>query len=262
MQMLDISVLPMRWRSALRQFAIERADRGMAEASVFRLRHRDGTELYLKIAEGPAVLELRSEIERTKWMEGRGIRVPKVVRVHEDSSLGACLMSPVSGRHPEDLLESPSKIMCDLGSGLRSLHSTPVARCPFDESVSARLRRAREMISAGVIRPEQFAERNEDQGAEGIYNRLLCSIPQHEDEVLVHGDATFDNLLIDDGGRLGFVDCGHAGRGDRYLDLATMLMDINDYFGSDAKRLFATSYGVIDLDLGKLAFFSDLYELF
>jgi len=46
--------------------------------------------------------------------------------------------------------------------------------------------------------------------------------PAGEDLVLVHGDATFDNILIDADQNIGFIDCGHAGRGDRHLDLAAI----------------------------------------
>jgi aminoglycoside phosphotransferase len=80
--------------------------------------------------------------------------------------------------------------------------------------------------------------------------------------VVVHGDATFDNLLIDDAENVGFIDCGHAGRGDRYLDLATMVADIDAYFGPDCIPLFARSYGHAAFDARKLEFFNDLYDLF
>lgn len=118
------------------------------------------------------------------------------------------------------------------------------------------------MIMAGLVSPEYFEERNRGQSPESIYDRLRRRVPEHEDTVLVHGDATFDNLLIDDKGNIGFVDCGHAGRGDRYLDLSTIMMDIDEHFGPDAKQLFLSSYGMSSVEANKLEFFSDLYELF
>jgi aminoglycoside 3'-phosphotransferase II len=257
-----ISVLPKEWRTALREFAIERTAQGMGGASVLRLRSRNDTELYLKIVHGAAVSELRNEIERTKWLEKRGVRVPEIIRVHEDSSLGACLMTVVAGRHPQESFEEIPQLMRDLASGLRSLHSIPAADCAFDESISVRLTRARRMISAGLVRTELFAERNQGLSPQNIYDRLVQSIPEREQNVLVHGDATFGNLLVDDNGTVGFIDCGHAGRGDPYLDLATIIMDIDEHFGSEAIDLFASSYGLTTIDTKKLEFFSDLYELF
>jgi kanamycin kinase/aminoglycoside 3'-phosphotransferase-2 len=80
--------------------------------------------------------------------------------------------------------------------------------------------------------------------------------------VLVHGDATFDNILIDAEGGIGFIDCGHAGRGDRYLDLHAITSDVGEHFGPEWVETFATRYNNIKLDRSKLLFFSDLYELF
>jgi aminoglycoside phosphotransferase len=234
----------------------------MGEATVFRLRNQDSTELYLKIVDGKAVSELRSEIERTKWLQTRGIVVPGIIRVHEDRSFAACLMTAVPGRHPQGLLAPIPAIVLNLATGLRSLHSISADDCPFDESVAARLKRARKMITASLVSPEHFAERNRGLSPQSIYDRLVRSVPENEEGVLVHGDATFDNILIDDKGSVGFVDCGHAGLGDRYLDLQTILTDIEEYFGSKAKHLFAISYGIMEVDSRKLEFFSDLYELF
>jgi aminoglycoside phosphotransferase len=95
-----------------------------------------------------------------------------------------------------------------------------------------------------------------------IYTRLIRTVPEREDIVVVHGDATFDNLLIDDAENVGFIDCGHAGRGDRYIDLATIVADIDAHFGPDCISLFARSYGQAMFDARKLEFFHDLYELF
>ncbi|MGH7248223.1 MAG: phosphotransferase, partial [Pseudomonadota bacterium] len=79
--------------------------------------------------------------------------------------------------------------------------------------------------------------------------------------VVVHGDAKFDNMLIDDDGNVGFIDCGHVGRGDRYLDLEATISDVDEHFGPAWIGMFARDYGV-QLDPAKLQFFSDLYELF
>jgi aminoglycoside 3'-phosphotransferase II len=149
-----------------------------------------------------------------------------------------------------------------LAEGLRKLHSIPARDCPFDETVEARLARARAAIAEGLIDPDYFSERNQGILPQAIYTRLMRTVPEHEDIVVVHGDATFDNLLIDDAENVGFIDCGHAGRGDRYLDLATMVADIDAYFGPDCISLFARSYGHPAFDARKLGFFNDLYELF
>ena len=80
--------------------------------------------------------------------------------------------------------------------------------------------------------------------------------------MLVHGDAMFDNLVMDAAGAVGFLDCGQAGRGDRYLDLALLTGEIEEYFGADGVRVFLAAYGLAQWDEEKATFFCDLYELF
>lgn len=258
----DLSALPGTWRRALGRFAIEPVERGMSEAELFRLRDRAGRERYLKICRGAARSELRNEVERTQWLAARGVRVPRFLRVHEDSVLAAALMTALPGRHPPDAGKPPAELVRHLARGLFKLHSIPALDCPFDEAIKTRLTRARDMIARGLIDPADFAERNRGLAPRAIYDRLIDSVPEREDIVIVHGDATFDNLLIDAAGNIGFIDCGHAGRGDRYLDLSAIIADIDEHFGQDCMSAFARSYGQAALDMGKLGFFSDLYELF
>ena len=256
------STLPQEWRKRLRGFHIEPIERGMSEAKLFHLRDRTGNKLFLKIWLAPQLSESRNEVERTKWLARRRVRVPTFIRVFEDKSLAAILMTALPGHHPQDAPKPRSVLIRNLAQGLFRLHSISSVDCPFDETIRVRLRRAREMIRHGHITPECFSERNQGISAELIYSRLKQCIPDHEDLVLVHGDATFDNLLIDDDGSIGFIDCGHAGRGDRYLDLSSTLQDIQEHYGSDAIAAFARSYNRLNLDPRKLDFFRDLYELF
>jgi aminoglycoside 3'-phosphotransferase II len=234
----------------------------MSEANLFRLRDRTGSELYLKISRGFGSSDLRSEVKPMAWLAERKVRVPRLLRIFRDASLTAVLMTALPGRHPEEAETPLPELMGHLAKGLSALHSLPTFDCPFDESVGARLTRARDMIERGLIDPGYFAERNKGLAPETIYRRLVRAIPEAEDLVIVHGDATFDNLLVDADGGVGFLDCGRAGRGDRYLDLTTIIADIDEHFGSNGVQLFSMSYDRIELDPKRLLFFSDLYELF
>jgi aminoglycoside 3'-phosphotransferase II len=257
-----LSRLPQSWQDDLCRFDASPIERGMSEAHLFRLREKTGTELYLKIVERVELSALHNEVQRTRWLTQRGIRAPDIIRVFDDGSISAALMTAVPGHHPGEIGRPMENVVPALAKGLLGLHSLCPSECPFDETVNARLSRARQLIEAGAISAEAFADRNRGLVPEAIYTRLIQTIPEHEDLVVVHGDATFDNLLIDDDGKVGFVDCGHAGRGDRYLDLATIASDLEKYFGLSGVDLFLRSYGFLDLDAGKLDFFRDLYELF
>ena len=256
------AVLPQAWRQKLGDYRFQSVKRGMSGAQIFRLHGRSGQALYLKAATQGALPELRDEIERTRWLSARNIAVPDILDVFDDSRCGVALMTALPGSHPLEAAQPPTEIIVHLARGLRALHALPAAGCPFDETTAARLARARAMIETGHVDPGEFDDRNRGRSPLEIYRQLTAHAPRlAPDIVLIHGDATFDNLLIDAGGNLGFIDCGHAGRGDRYLDLEAVTSDIEEHFGPQWLEPFARHYGIA-LDAEKLRFFDDLYEFF
>lgn len=256
-----VSALPKSWQRELRGFHFERVNEGMSDARLFRLRGADAHEFYLKLWPPDSLTDFRGEIERTRWLAAKSVRVPELVRVFDDGRRGAMLMTALPGAYPQQVRQPTAHVVRHLAQGLRALHDIAAVDCPFDETTAIRLARAREAINNGGVDARHFAKRNRGRTPQDIYRQLMASTPPIEDIVLIHGDAKFDNMLIDDDGELGFIDCGHAGRGDRYLDLEAVTGDIEEHFGAQWIEPFAREYGV-KLDRPKLMFFSDLYELF
>jgi len=269
-----LAALPQSWRRMLGDFRFQSVEHGMSDARIFRLRDPASQTFYLKAAMSAAVSdgmsddksdalsEFRSEIERTRWLSTRNVPVPEILDLFDDGRIGAALMTALPGSHPHELAQPPAEIVAHLARGLRALHARTAADCPFDETTAARLARARAMIDENRIDPNAFDERNVGRSPLKIYQRLAADAPRiPNDIVIVQGDATFDNLLIDAEGALGFIDCGHAGRGDRYLDLEAVTSDIDEHFGVQWVEEFARCYDVM-LDPTKLRFFDDLYEFF
>src|SRR5665213_2400960 len=239
-----LAALPQSWRRMLGDFRFQSVEHGMSDARIFRLRDPASQTFYLKAAMSAAVSdgmsddksdalsEFRSEIERTRWLSTRNVPVPEILDLFDDGRIGAALMTALPGSHPHELAQPPAEIVAHLARGLRALHARTAADCPFDETTAARLARARAMIDENRIDPNAFDERNVGRSPLKIYQRLAADAPRiPNDIVIVQGDATFDNLLIDAEGALGFIDCGHAGRGDRYLDLEAVTSDIDEHFG-------------------------------
>jgi aminoglycoside 3'-phosphotransferase II len=258
--------LPPGWQAALADCTIERAA-GLGGASVFRLSSRRDGCRYLKLAWGPEAGSLRSEIARTEWLSSRHIRVPELLMTTCTDDVTACLMTAVPGRHLTP--GPPGRFGFDvavavrvIGRGLARLHDVPLADCPFDEMPRTRLARALDDIHHDRVDAGQFDDRNAGISPYRLYQRLAGTLPAGEDIVVVHGDATLENMLIGPDGELGLIDCGHAGRSDRYLDLAVVDMDLRASFGRNAAEGFIAAYGIRDWDDRKAAFFRDLYELF
>jgi aminoglycoside 3'-phosphotransferase-2 len=256
-----LSLLPPDWQSEWARGSIEPVESGLGGASLFRITRDGALPHYLKIAEDIAGWTLREEIDRTRWLARRGVRVPLILRSDDAPGHVAMLMEAVPGM-PADANPLPPLDLADvLARGLSRLHVLPVAECPFDESLPVRFARAAAAIAAGEVKTEAFAPRNRGLAPEALLARLMAE-HRPEDIVVVHGDATLSNILVDSAGVVGFVDCGNAGRGDRYLDLGVLAADIEDHFGQEAAARFARAYGPPAWDDTKARYYADLYELF
>jgi aminoglycoside phosphotransferase len=260
-----LDLLPPRWRAALAGRTAEPAA-GMGGASVFQVFDAAGASSYLKLACGPEAQQLRQEIVRTEWLASHRIRVPEFLMKASTDTVTAILMTAVPGRHLTPGAHQargnvPAAVRA-IGRGLARLHALPAVLCPFDEMPHTRLARARDDINRNLIDASHFDDRNAGVTPDALCRRLAETVPAPEDIVVVHGDATLENMLIGADGELGFIDCGHAGRSDRYLDLAVVEAELREGFGRKAAQVFMTAYGIRDWDGRKAAFFSDLYELF
>jgi aminoglycoside 3'-phosphotransferase-2 len=256
-------VLPATWRTMLAQDELVPVTAGMSGAHVFRIRDRQAGDRYLKIATGPDAAALRGEAERTEWLAAMGIRVPDVLMQHDGDDAFAIIMSALSGAPAEHVSrERWRPVVTAIARAFATLHALPANACPFDESMQVRLARAHALLQQGAIDGSDFDARNIGVSAEALYARLAANPPAHEDCVVVHGDATLSNLIFGEDHTIGFIDCGNAGRADRYVDLALLAQEIADRFGAQAHDAFLKSYGAGAWDEPKAEFYRDLYELF
>jgi aminoglycoside phosphotransferase len=258
-----LGALPANWRARLAAQTVIPVTTGMSGALVFRLIGERGLCEYLKVGTGVVADVLRREVDRTEWLAAAGVRVPRVVARFADKDLVAVVMSSLGDRTAEDIPATNWKpTVTGIARTLARLHALPVLTCPFDETLKVRLGRARALVCAGEIDPGDFDARNVGVTPEDLYARLEASVPHSEDCVVTHGDATLSNLVLGSDGQVGFVDCGHCGRADRYVDLALLAGELEERFGTEARRTFIRAYGDGSWEENKAAFYRDLYELF
>jgi aminoglycoside 3'-phosphotransferase II len=240
---------------------VEPVTTGLSGATVLRATQPGRSPRYLKLAHRAAAAALRDEVARTQWLAAHGVAVPHVLNVEERPNAYAVLMDTVPGV-PADQSDLPVLYLGDaLGQALAALHSLSPAQCPFDETLAVRLARASTAVAAGEIDGHAFDARNHSIAPAALLAGLVAT-PPREDVVVVHGDATMSNLMIDNKGQVGFIDCSNAGRGDRYLDLALLAADIENHHGAEAAVRFRKAYGVNHWDHAKARFYLDLYEFF
>jgi aminoglycoside 3'-phosphotransferase-2 len=240
---------------------IEPVTEGMSGALLFRVTEQYQPVRYLKIARDDAIPALRREIERTRWLAEQGVSVPPIRRIEEKSGQLVMLTQAVPGLPAEMSTLPPARLIPALARGLATLHQLPPASCPFDESLRVRLSNAAKAVASGEVDTEAFEPRNRGMAPEALLARLTENQPE-QDIVVVHGDTTLTNLIVDGEGNLGFVDAGNAGRGDRYIDLAVLHGEIEENFGPEAAGHFIRAYGLCSWNASKARYFSDLYELF
>jgi aminoglycoside 3'-phosphotransferase-2 len=257
-----VLLLPPSWRDALAGREAAQVQEGMGGAAVFQLQDPAGRCQYLKLARGPEAAPLVQEIARTEWLSQHHLRVPEFLMQVCTENVTAVLMTAVAGHQLVPGTPDVPAAAHTIGRGLARLHALPAEDCPFDETIRTRMQRARDAIDRNVIDASQFDDRNAGVSPAALYERLARTMPAHDDLVVVHGDATLANLMIGPDGELGFIDCGNAGRSDRYVDLAIIEAELRTGFGPEAARTFAAAYGMRAWDEQKAAFFRDLYEFF
>jgi aminoglycoside phosphotransferase len=259
----------------LRHAYIEPVAAGMSEAAVYRVIQDRQPPRYLKIGRHDAAAALRDEIARTQWLALHGVRVPAVRRIDDQADRVVLLSQALPGVPADDSPLPVAALIDAIASAFAALHALPTADCPFDETLATRLARAKRAVEADEVDARHFADHNAGMAPAALLTRLVQSQPS-EDLVVIHGDATLGNVLVDcnDHGGIdiglvdcglvdcGFVDCGNAGRGDRYVDLAIIADDIENCFGAEAAARFQQAYSRNAWDRAKAAYFLDLYELF
>ncbi|WP_328403687.1 phosphotransferase [Nocardia sp. NBC_00403] len=173
-----------------------------------------------------------------------------------DASSGS---GEVPGEYPAaDGSDAGGTVGALMGALLRSLHTIPIAGCPFDGRLDSMLTRAARRVLEGLIDPEDFDEDHEHLVPEQILDRLHAQRPDEQDLVVAHGDFTPSNVL--EGGIL--IDVGGLGVADRYRDLALAERDLREDFGADEVRAFFTAYGLAEPDRRRLGYYRLLDELF
>jgi aminoglycoside 3'-phosphotransferase-2 len=258
-----LGTLPPNWRARLAGKTIIPVTAGMSGAAVFHVVGGHGVDQYLKVGRGEVADLLKREIERTEWLTSAGIRVPVILERFTGERVVAVAMTALGGQTAEHIEQADwHSAVAAIAQAFAHLHSLAVATCPFDETLDIRLARARELVRAGAIDPAGFDERNAGVTPEGLYDRLVAGLPVSEDCVVTHGDATLSNLILEPDGQIGFVDCSHCGRADRYVDLALVVGELEDRFGTQAGRAFTEAYGGRRWDARKAEYYRDLYELF
>ena len=229
---------------------------------VARLDGADGRCHYVKVLRGDEPIPVRAEVERLRWACARGVPVPQLL----DWSVGGPIewmvtdgIDAVSGVEPE-LLAQPELLVPALARGLRRLHDTPAAECPFDFRLDVALEQVARRVAAGLVVPARdFHPEHAALTPEAALDRLRRDRPRSEEPVLSHGDPCFPNYLLRDGEVVAYVDIAEMGLADRWSDVAVASWSTTWNVGPGFDDLFVEAYGLRP-DRDRLAYFRLLYD--
>jgi aminoglycoside 3'-phosphotransferase-1 len=230
---------------------------GASGAALHRLRPPPpAPELYLKHAPGRFAGEVIDEFARLHWLAA-WIDVP-AIRQFVAAPDGAWLLTAaLPGQTAYQALnagaDDPSAIVDALAGYLRRLHAVPAERCPFNAGHRLRLAQARQRMAAGLVDVGDFQPEHAGWSAEQVWTAMMALLPFTADDVVTHGDASLDNILVAGGQVTGCIDVGRAGIADRYQDLAILWNRLGD-FGPALQRQFLAAYGIAHPDERKLRF--------
>lgn len=240
----------------------EEAEHGESNARVLRVLMPDGDAAYLKYGFGVSAEEIRHEHERLVWLRYQA-RAPRVLSYASGFDASFLLTEALSGRTGDDASSAdPATIVKGMAQALRELHSIPPQECPFDESLSVRLRRAAIRMEAGLVDEEDFDLPRQGARVTDLYQQLVRQAPGTGQLVVAHGDACPENFIFLGDAFVGLLDCGRVGLADKYQDLALASRNIGAVYGRELADLFFVAYGEPNPDLDKIEYYRILDEFF
>ncbi|WP_330277099.1 aminoglycoside 3'-phosphotransferase [Lentzea sp. NBC_00516] len=173
------------------------------------------------------------ERDRLLWL-GEHVEVPEIRAFAEDWLVLADVGAPS--------LTSADPVLAGtvMGTVLRSLHSLPVASCPYDATIPVVLERARHNVEAGLVDADDFDDDNLGVTPEELLHRLVATAPSAEDLVVAHGDFCPPNVLLRPDGSTVLIDVARLGVSDRHRDIALAHREL----GEEAVAAFDRAYGL------------------
>lgn len=206
--------------------------------------------------------DLTAERQRLAWLHrvAPDLAVPQVVTSGVDTAGSWLITEALPGRSAVDphWRDRPDIAGRAIGRALRRLHDRlPVAGCPFDRTVPARLAFVPDAAKQDPGRWHPELQHLSPARAVELVRRP----PPVDRLVVCHGDPCAPNtLLSDDGEPSGQVDLGQLGVADRWADLAVATWSMEWNFGPGHQDSVLDGYG-IEPDPERTAYYRLLWDL-
>lgn len=224
-------MLPHWLHAKYANFTVNPVRVGRSPARVFHLTHASQPALYVKIASGEGRSDLLREAKRITWLSGK-FPVPTLVEITDFEDETALVMSALPG---ESLISANTATVSEranyaalLGAALRQFHSIDITDCPFLHA-----------SAGGPAHPDGLTDPVKMQ----IYLDLRERFPALSRSVLLHGDPSLPNIMVQGGELSGFIDLSAVGVGDALRDVALALWSLEYNYGPGFAGDLLEGYG-------------------
>jgi aminoglycoside 3'-phosphotransferase II len=256
------STIPAELQTKLRGYEPVREAIGQSGDDVFRLEALSRPTLIVKVFDQKRDGHLGSEVARINWLRSVGIQAPCILDALATATSHWLVMECLPGANAAVAINEPATTVHVIATALAGLHAVPPDTCPFDETLSTKIGRAKTNVENNQVDVDDFDEDHRGVGAIELFNTMQSLRPRFEEIVVTHGDASLPNLMLNAGKFSGFVDCGKVGRADRYQDLALACHSIKFNLGAAWIAPFLRSYGITSVDEQRMRFYRMLDEFF
>jgi aminoglycoside 3'-phosphotransferase II len=259
---MQLPPIPTELQKTLRGYVPVREAIGKSGDAVVRLEAPSRQTLIIKIFDYARDDHLQAEATRIDWLRSVGIQVPRVLDAQSTTASCWLVMECLPGTNAAVAIDKPAVKVHEVAAALACLHSVSAGACPFDETLSTKIARAKINVENNQVDVDDFDEVHSGVGAKELFQAMQELRPDFEEIVVTHGDASLPNMMLNAGKFAGFVDCGKVGRADRYQDLALACRSIKFNLGPEWVGPFLRSYGVTSIDEERMRFYRMLDEFF
>lgn len=218
--------------------SIKKNNIGHSSVGVFEVKTSEGKNAILKIQRLSTRNDLSEEFKRIDWLQNK-FRVPKIYYYKEEQDVKYLLMEKIEG---------VSAYKYDgfaylIGKKLKEFHSIDINDCVFKQNnIENLMKNALDNIDVIYSQIKEESNMSKEQLIKFIKNNAPT------DKVLVHGDYSLPNVLINEKGEVGVIDLGDVSISSKYFDFYYLVKSLKRNKKEEKLNELLKGYGIEELD--------------
>lgn len=225
--------------SIIKSNTLKKNNIGHSNTNVYEVETVKGEKAILKIQHLSNRNDLSEEYKRIKWLQKKFL-VPKLYYYKESNNVKYLLMQKLDGISAHKCDAFAFKI----GQSLKQFHNISIDGCEFKQNCVEVLKK-NALDNIEIIYP-QVKESYPDMTKQDLINFLEENVPK--DKVLVHGDYSLPNVLIDEEGNIGVIDLGDVSISSKYFDFFYIKKSFIRNRKQEKLADFFNGYGIDELN--------------